>query len=91
MMISSGGNYMIRFTGDPSEIPNTFLSKEELRKEFRYYFTQKYRNNKEKAFLKFLKEMMNVEGVNLYKIQNNGTIKEKRLNENGKIETIPCE
>ncbi len=91
VMVSSGGNYTIRFRGNPAEIPNTFLSKQELRKEFVKYFEERYRNNKEKAFLKFVKEIMNVEGVSLFKIQNNGTIKEKQLDDNGRLQTLPCE
>ena len=37
-----------------------------------------------------MKNEIGVNGVRLFKIKNNGTIKEKKLNENGNVETETC-
>lgn len=89
---TSTGNYTLRFTGNIDNVQNNFQTqaqKEALRKKYKEYLKQY--GNKEKAFLKFYKNEIGIEGVRLFKINNNGTIKEKFLDENGDFDSETCE
>lgn len=86
MVITSGASYTIKFNGDASAINLNFGGinlKNKYKKRIKRY-------GKERGLLLFLKNDMNVEGISLYKIKNNGRIKELRLKPNGNIERIPC-
>lgn len=91
-MVSSNGNYTIMFTGSHFDIKTGFDTKAWRDKYVEFY--KKENGSDEKIFLKFLKNEMQVNGVELFKIRNNGTIEEKSLgiNSNGKlvVNTTPC-
>jgi DNA-binding transcriptional MerR regulator len=79
-MVSSSGTYTLRFTGNPNDISNSYdLNKE----EFEEYY-ERYDKNVEKTILNFLKDKVNIAGIELYKIQNNGTVQKKSLSTDGK-------
>ncbi|OSY87009.1 hypothetical protein WH52_13160 [Tenacibaculum holothuriorum] len=90
-MISSKGNYTLRFTGDVNFSTSHIKTAEEYKEDFTKYFTKKYKNNTEKAFLHFLKDFIKVDGVNLYRLRDNGDIEKKTLKANGKVATNDCE
>jgi aspartyl aminopeptidase len=48
-------------------------------------------HNDEKAFLLFVKNELGIDGLVLFKEKKNGNIKEKKLDENDKVESVPCE
>ncbi|RZJ72055.1 MAG: hypothetical protein EOO47_22680 [Flavobacterium sp.] len=80
-MISSNGNYMIKFTGAESDLKMGFHTQEwdDSYKEFMMGYI-----NLEKGFLRFLNEKMGVKGVKLYKVENNGNVKTIELKPDGK-------
>ena len=86
-MVSSSGTYQLRFTGDPKLINHKF-DWDSLEKEYKTYF--KDNRNPEKAFLKFLKEKGNIEGIELYKINKDKTATQKLLDPNGNVVNSNC-
>ena len=93
-VISSFGDYTLRFTGKKSDIVNVTTASEydlDYRK-----IMKEYSNNKERGFLHFLKNHMNINGLELYKLHKplfSSTIKiqRKTLKSNGKVDTNDCE
>ncbi|MDA9339702.1 hypothetical protein N9Q68_01890 [Polaribacter sp.] len=91
-MISSSGIYTLRFTGVINDIDVTSLKKAaEYEEDYKLYFSEKYKSNKERAFLHFLKDHININGINLYRIRANGDVEKKTLKENGRVDTNDCE
>lgn len=88
-MVSSYGNYTIKFTGAASDIKTGFDS-EQWRIDYKNYRKENPYWSFEKLFLTFLKDKMNVKGVELYKIKSNGIIQKKTLNSNNKVESNDC-
>lgn len=86
-MVSSKGTYMLKFTGDVNNIPSSF-NLQTLSKEYKTAMGDY--TNKSKAFLHFLKDQIDIEGIRLYRIKTDGSIEERKLKDNGKLETIPC-
>lgn len=86
-VITCSGNYTLKFTGDPNSINTNFNSKA-LEEKYKKYIKD---FGKEKGFLKFIKEVTNNNGVSLYKIEDNGTVKEKYLDENGNKQSEKCD
>lgn len=88
-MVSSYGNYTIMFTGTAADIKTGFDT-EQWRKDYvNYRILHKFWSF-EKLFLNFLKEKMNVQGIDLYKIKNNGTVQKKTLNSNNNVQSSDC-
>jgi hypothetical protein len=88
-MVSSYGNYTIMFTGTAADIKTGF----DTQKWTDDYVAYRVRNpywSFEKLFLNFLKEKMNVQGVELYKIKDNGTVQKKTLNSNNNVQSSDC-
>ncbi|WP_300350189.1 hypothetical protein [Chryseobacterium sp.] len=88
-MISSYGIYTIKFTGTSADIQTGFNT-EEWSKDYQKYRIENKYLSLEKLFLTFLKDKMNIQGVELYKIKSNGTIQKKTLSTNNQIETTDC-
>ncbi|WNI37199.1 hypothetical protein [Chryseobacterium sp. SG20098] len=88
VMVTSSGNYQIRFTGNQYQIKSfTKQQIENFTKEFPT-FMAKYNNDLETGFLNFLSEKMNVKATNLYKMDSNGTNYEIKLTpEKAKVTT----
>ena len=88
-MVSSSGNYMLKFTGDKNSI-NTSLNISELNNKYRKYFNRY--SSKERAFLNFVKNEISNAGISLFKIKSNGVIKEKKLKNNStQTESNTCQ
>lgn len=89
-MVSSTGNYTIKFTGTAADIKTGFDSDDWQTA----YIAYREKNDKwsvERLFLNFLKYKMNVQGVDLYKIKDNGTVQRKVLNPaNNKVDSNDC-
>jgi hypothetical protein len=78
-MVSKHGTYTLRFTGNPNDISSYYnLNKTEYKRYFK-----KYKSDTEKTILNFLKDKVNLNGIELYKIKDNGTIQKKTLSVNG--------
>lgn len=88
-MVSSDGNYTIKFTGTAADIKTGFDTKQ-WRDDFKSYKIQNKNWSNEKLFLKFLSEKMNVKGISLYKIKSNGTVQNKTLDANNIIQSNDC-
>jgi hypothetical protein len=88
-MVSSYGNYTIMFTGTASDIKTGFDT-EQWRTDYVNYKKDNPYWSFEKLFLNFLKEKMNVQGVELYKIKSNGTVQKKTLNSNNNVQSSDC-
>lgn len=95
-MASSSGTYTLRFEGDINDVINNLtpslfgeLASEPARKDFEKLI-KKYGN--ERGFLKFLKQKTGtINGINLYRIRNNGSVEQKYLDENEKVKTSRCD
>ncbi len=55
------------------------------------YFKDIREYKRERGVSKFIASKIGIDGLNLYKVQNNGKIKRKYLNENGKLRSNKCE
>ncbi|PTS95533.1 hypothetical protein DBR27_17005 [Flavobacterium sp. HMWF030] len=84
-MVSSSGVYELRFNGNPDNIPS--FNWKDLDEDYKTYFRDE---SAEVGFLKFLKEKGNVSGIELYKINKNGTSTKKALDANKKIIGTDC-
>ena len=88
-MVSSYGNYTIKFTGTSADIKTGFDT-EKWKDKYREYRDSNKEMSFEKLFLTFLRDQMQVEGVSLYKIKDNGTVQQKTLNANNTVNTVEC-
>jgi hypothetical protein len=88
-MVSSYGNYTIMFTGIASDIKTGFDT-EQWRLNYIAYREKNPYWSFEKLFLNFLKDEMNVQGVELYKIKSNGSVQKKTLNSNKSVQSSDC-
>ena len=92
-VVSSYGTYTIRFNGNVSDITanisdlRTKLNDQTLEKKYKK-LVNKF--GRERGFLKFLKHEIGVQGINFYKIKNNGRIRTKTLDENERLQTGDC-
>ncbi|WP_294251741.1 hypothetical protein [uncultured Chryseobacterium sp.] len=88
-MVSSYGNYTIMFTGTAADIKTGFDTPQWTNDYIAYRIRNPYWSF-EKLFLNFLKERMNVQGIELYKIKDNGTVQKKTLNSNNNVQSSDC-
>lgn len=87
-MVTSYSHYMLKFTGTANDIKTSFGAKM-WEEKYKNYMKDSY--NLDKSFLQFLKNEMGINGVELFKIKSNGTIKSIELKSNGKsIEEKDC-
>ena len=90
-VISSSGDYTLRFTGDTSDITG-LKSADDYREDYK---TQLNKYGDERGFLKFLKNQIKIDGIELYKItkplfSSNYKVKAKTLDDKGKVNTQDC-
>lgn len=89
-LVTSRGTYTLKFTGDYTQI-NYDFDYNDLNSKFRRRMKDVRTSSKrEKEFLKFLQNEMNVNGVQLYKNESDGSIKLKKLNVDNSITSEPC-
>jgi hypothetical protein len=91
-VITSTGDYTLRFTGNQNDIVN-IKTADDYKKDYIKYLNEK---GTEKGFLHFIKDHIKVAGIELYKLKkplfsSNITIQSKKLNDKGKVETVDCE
>lgn len=87
-MVSSEGNYQLRFTGDPNQININFdWNADRMTKDYIAYFKK---GSTEINFLKFLNDKSYIIGIELYKINKDKTSTQKKLDTNKKIVNINC-
>lgn len=84
-MVSSSGTYELRFTGNPDNILP--IKWTDLNNVYKTYFKN---DSAEVGFLKFLQDKANISGIELYKINKNGTTTKKTLDAKNKIVDINC-
>ncbi|MDY3391579.1 hypothetical protein PG653_10195 [Riemerella anatipestifer] len=87
-MVSSDGIYTIKFTGTAEDIKTGFNTREWGNKMVEFW--KRSRGSHELKFLKFLKDEMKINGVSLYKTKNNGTVQNKTLGNNNRIQSSDC-
>lgn len=93
VMVTSGSNYQIRFTGSQYQI-KTFTEEQIVNFSKDYAeFMENFINKPKKielGFLQFMSEKMNIKGITLYRMNSDGTNTEINLNtdKTGTIETI---
>ncbi|WP_347220188.1 hypothetical protein [Chryseobacterium sp.] len=89
VMVTSTGMYQIRFSGNTGQI-KTFTKEEIKGLRESYKDTMGDTVNLESSFLKFLKEKMGIEGLDLYRIQQIGKTTEIKLSSDGKTKESDC-
>jgi len=82
VMISSKGNYQIQFTGTADQIKIFTNSQISNLGDSYKEFMKKYSKQLELGFFKFLTEKMNLQGINLYRMNANNTTTELKPNAN---------
>ncbi|MXS69908.1 hypothetical protein GSF70_01600 [Flavobacteriaceae bacterium W22] len=88
IMVSSLGNYQIRFTGNEYQIKTfTNAQKEAFKGPFIDFISKNKKMSLELKFLKFIDEYMNLKGISLYRMNTDGTT-EIKLNAD-KTDIIP--
>lgn len=87
-MLSSTGNYIIKFTGAAANIKTGFDTPT-WREDYKN-FIDREKGSLEKKFLRFLSEKMGVTGVSLYKINRDGTVEQKTLSSDGVVTPTKC-
>ncbi|MCD0468077.1 hypothetical protein [Flavobacterium sp. ENC] len=88
MMISSEGDYALRFEGAYSDL-NMGLNFDQVMND-KYKEVMQENNSRELGFLKFIKENIGINSISLFKINKDGTAAKKTLNDNNKVATMPC-
>ncbi len=89
-MAASDGTYTLKFTGTPTDIKVGYGT-EEWGKHFADYVKKRIdKYTLEKIFLTYLRDVMQLNGVSLYKINSNDTIDQVTLTVNNKIIKTPC-
>ncbi|WP_347220117.1 hypothetical protein [Chryseobacterium sp.] len=89
VMVTSSGMYQIRFTGSAAQI-KTFTEAQINGFKGDYLKSMTKSKNLESSLLKFLKEKMGIEGVNLYRMQQIGKTTEVKLGNDGKTKETDC-
>lgn len=85
-MISSTRNYVLTFNGDINKVSSSF-DWNSMTDDYKKYMES---NNKEKAFLKFIKDKTGIEGITLSKLNSDGTVTIKTLDALAKIISTNC-
>lgn len=84
VMVSSIGNYQIRFTGNEYQIniftPAQMITISKLFKEFMNRNGIRKPKDLEFGMLKYMQEKMNLKGISLYRMNSDGTSTEIKLN-----------
>ena len=88
VMLSSSGNYTIKFTGTAADIKTGFDT-DDWREDYKK-FVQKESGSLEKKFLRFLSEKMGVKGISLFKNNSDGKTQKKSLSSNNNVQTTDC-
>lgn len=88
MMVSSAGIYQLAFTGNVADI-NAKNSTINWGKSLDNIYVKYLRKNAEEGFLKFLKDKIGIDRIELYKVEDSGNAK-IALDSNGKIVSINC-
>ncbi|KXH84581.1 hypothetical protein [Chryseobacterium kwangjuense] len=87
VMVSGNVTYQIRFTGDPNQIKTIYTNTEfEYREMYKSYFQQNSKRSDDLNFLKFIDEVMNVRGITLVELNEDGvppTMKTLNSNKDG--------
>ncbi|WP_343764452.1 hypothetical protein [Gangjinia marincola] len=88
-MYSSSGNFQLRFSGDPSTLPlYDSLEIRILTRKYLEYFQED--GDKSIRLLRFTKDSMDLNGIELWKINDNGKIKKLSLDADGKLKKEKC-
>jgi hypothetical protein len=87
VMVSSAGTYQLAFTGNVTDINaiNGSIDWDSLDDIYKTYL----KKNTEEGFLKFLKDKIGIDGIELYKVEDSGNAK-ITLDSNGKAVPINC-
>ena len=89
-MAASNGTYTLKFTGTSADI-RVGYGTDEWKDHFNDYCkTWKKKYGFEKTFLTYLRDVMQLSGISLYKINSNDTIDQVTLTVNNKIIKTPC-
>jgi hypothetical protein len=86
-MVSGSGTYQLRFEGDINDVKN--FDFDSLSKTYVDYM-KPYKDDLESGFLSFMKEYIGINGITLYKINEDGTSESKTLSVNNQLTTNPC-
>ncbi len=92
VVVTSNGNYQLRFTGNINQVKTTYNNtKQQYNEMYKKYFLDNKQNSDELNFLKFMDEKMYVKGVTLVKMNENGTFTKKKLNnDKSNIDDTQC-
>lgn len=83
--------YTLRFTGDQSQINYGLYDLDDLNDKY-YKMIEKAENisSFEDVFLEFIKKHINIEGINLFRVNSDGSTTLIKKDNNGERDTEPC-
>lgn len=92
VVVTSKGNYQLRFTGNINQVKTTYNNtKQQYNEMYKKYFERNAKKSDELNFLKFMDEYMYVKGVTLVKMNDDGTFTKKTLNDDkSDVKDTPC-
>lgn len=86
-MVTSSGTYQLRFEGDINNVKNfKYEDFDDIYKEY----MGKYSNDLESGLLTFIKEYIGIDGITLYKINDDGTSEKKTFSDQNGLVATPC-
>ena len=86
-MVSSSGRYQLRFEGDINNVKN--FDYESMNTTYSSYM-DKYSNNLDTGLLMFISEQIGIDGITLFKMNNDGSTDRKTLSSPNVLATNPC-
>lgn len=86
-MVSSSGRYQLRFEGDINNVRN--FDYESMNDTYLLYM-DKYSNDLETGLLMFINEQIGIDGITLFKMNDDGSTERKTLSSPNVLATNPC-
>ena len=88
-IVTSQGNYMLKFSQQDESIPNSDIDNMAAEMFYRLYVQES--NDKMTGFLKYLRDGLDIENIQIYEFDTwTGEVNGKYIDENGEIKSVEC-
>ncbi|CAL2087605.1 hypothetical protein [Tenacibaculum sp. 190524A05c] len=90
-LVTGKRSYVLTFTGDVNFPIDQLKEARDYDIPYKRAVDKRSKSGLEKAFLVFLRDHIKVNGINLYRFKDNGTLQKKSLNNAGDLITDECQ